>query len=164
MPSMHDRPSVFRPVEARHTPLHSRASTRHIGRSHAPSRLESRAASRASIVVDWLGPIVTKIVDETSERDRRREQREHEERMRAQQREDQLTERALQLMKTELEQAQLVSKQCAETEILRKEKEMLERQSELQKQLAQKEIELELAKVKERQQFLLKKRTCANPS
>jgi len=186
MPSMHDRPSVFRPVEARHTPLHSRASTRHSGRSHAASRLGSRAASRASIVDDWLGPIVTKIVDDTSERDRRREQREHEERIqtqqrereerirtheermrahdertRAQQREEQLTEQALQLMKTEIEQVKQIANQRMETEILRKEKELLERQSEIQKQLTQKETELELVKVQEKQQLLLKEKEFA---
>ena len=160
MPHMHDRPSAFRPVEARNTPLHSRASTRYSGQP-VTGQLESRVASRASITVDWLGSIMTKIVDEASERDRRRDQREIEERMRAQQRDDQLTERALQLMKTEIEQVKDVANHRTETEILCKEKELLERENEIQKLLAQKEIELQLVNVKQKQQFLLKQKEFA---
>ena len=151
MPHMHIGPSAFRPIEARNTPLNSHALTRYSGQSQVNGQLENRVASRASITVDWLGPIMTKIVDEASERDRRRDQREHEERMRAQQREENLTEQALQLMKTEIEQVKAAANQRAETDILRKEKELLERESEMQKQFAQKELQ----NVERQKEFLL---------
>ena len=140
MTHMHIGPSAFRSIEARNTPLNSRASTRYSGQSQVNGQLENRVASRASITVDWLGPIMTKIVDEASQRDRR-----------AQQREENLTEQALQLMKTEIEQVKATANQRAETDILRKEKELLERESEMQKQFAQKELQ----NVERQKEFLL---------
>ena len=139
MPILEPMTNTFRPITARETPLHSRPASRGSVYSRAPTRTSERSQTNLNL----LGSLMHRIVDDASNL------------------RQQLTEQTQQFTNQTIKLVHDAANKHAEAEILRKEKEWIEKHAEMEmrlvKQFSAKETEMfktqtELANQRENRQ------------